>query len=472
MMFEGRIGILVRLMIFIAAGLTIFAGCAPQMAVEKSPDSRPRAPTYTGAVTHQGRAYTNVLTDEEFAEQVAQPRDSASEIKVTVGRLFRVRGLKSTSELFPGPAQLLEQAEIQAPLRPSDFQVRMETHLQFPGASVVRLYFLSEGQPTFELAGDALETDGRCVPFQSNGLSYRQHSVCMMGNDLSGRLIFRVQMGLAKESFWLEVLPDKSSQSFLAEPLGSRSQIVVQIPQARHELLNFLEMDLGRAEVQRWIQELWPKDRRIPRFLKLYHESAAKKPLGEALLMSRMMAEIRASEFPDALAFVPFAESNFKSNVTSPAGAHGFWQFMPATALNYGLKIPTAENPSQRDQREDIVLSTRAAIRKYREMASDFSWGSDFKMLMAAYNMGQWGLDKKVKQLDGKSSAVPTPGEWAEFLTLQEATEYSSDFWELHDARMIPNETRKYVTKIVAALVMALDPKLSEEQGYSPISAE
>ncbi len=75
-------------------------------------------------------------------------------------------------------------------------------------------------------------------------------------------------------------------------------------------------------------------------------------------------------------------ESGRGRNMTSPAGAQGHFQFMPATAAQYGLKNPN-----------DFNESSDAAARMYRDLLK--ANGGDVKLAAAAYNWGQGNLNRK-----------------------------------------------------------------------------
>lgn len=68
--------------------------------------------------------------------------------------------------------------------------------------------------------------------------------------------------------------------------------------------------------------------------------------------------------------------------MTSPAGAQGHFQFMPATAAQYGLKNPN-----------DFNESSDAAARMYRDLLK--ANGGDVSKAAAAYNWGQGNLNRK-----------------------------------------------------------------------------
>ena len=75
------------------------------------------------------------------------------------------------------------------------------------------------------------------------------------------------------------------------------------------------------------------------------------------------------------------AESGRGKNMRSGAGAMGHFQFMPATAKQYGL-----ENP------DDFNQSSDAAARYYRDLMKRY--GGNLQKAVAAYNWGPGNVDK------------------------------------------------------------------------------
>jgi hypothetical protein len=135
---------------------------------------------------------------------------------------------------------------------------------------------------------------------------------------------------------------------------------------------------------------------------------------------------LRSEGVPDDFKFLCVIESNL-SNVTSPAGASGFWQFMPFTAPKYGLKIT-----SEIDERLNLEKSTRAACRLIKSNHKTFN---NWINACAAYNRGSGGLSQD--------------------LASQGVRHY-------FDAEMNP-ETSRYVFRIMAMKLILEQP---ETYGY------
>ena len=92
---------------------------------------------------------------------------------------------------------------------------------------------------------------------------------------------------------------------------------------------------------------------------------------------------------PDDFKYLCVAESGL-ANVTSYAGAKGFWQFMEGTAEQYGLEVN-----GQVDERYHVEKSTRAACAYLKWAKSKFgTWTA----AAASYNMGVAGLQNQMKR--------------------------------------------------------------------------
>jgi pSer/pThr/pTyr-binding forkhead associated (FHA) protein len=146
--------------------------------------------------------------------------------------------------------------------------------------------------------------------------------------------------------------------------------------------------------------------------------------------------ELRHNRLPQIFCYLPFIESGYQASVTSSAGARGLWQFMPATARDYGLRVD-----DQTDERIDPALATGAACKHLDFLLKIFGPNS-FMCAVAAYNKGQNGMLRCLKRNGDLQSA------WK--------------FWNLtqvHDG-CLPAETIAYVPRFLAAVVVFRNPRV------------
>lgn len=107
--------------------------------------------------------------------------------------------------------------------------------------------------------------------------------------------------------------------------------------------------------------------------------------------MPRYFAEIepilRLHNVPDDFKYLAVVESNLYDRSYSSAHAAGIWQFLEATAREYGLEVN-----GNVDERYNLQLSTHAACRYLKAGYDRFgSW----TMSAASYNMGMNGLQRQ-----------------------------------------------------------------------------
>ena len=134
-------------------------------------------------------------------------------------------------------------------------------------------------------------------------------------------------------------------------------------------------------------------------------------------------------KLPPDLAYMVMVESAFIAQSESPKGAAGLWQFTPATARAYGMRVN-----AKVDERLDVEKATRAAGRYVRELILDFGAGSSVMLALAAYNLGPGKVRQAVRRVEDPIR--------------------QRDFWYLYRVRALPLETRQYVPKIVAAVII------------------
>lgn len=96
---------------------------------------------------------------------------------------------------------------------------------------------------------------------------------------------------------------------------------------------------------------------------------------------------LKKNNVPDDFKYLCVAESNL-ANVTSPANAEGFWQFLAPTATAFGLEVSKTV-----DERYDVAKATQAACNYLRAAYDMFE---NWTLAAASYNMGQGGLSDEM----------------------------------------------------------------------------
>ncbi|MBK7173835.1 MAG: lytic transglycosylase domain-containing protein [Bacteroidales bacterium] len=98
---------------------------------------------------------------------------------------------------------------------------------------------------------------------------------------------------------------------------------------------------------------------------------------------------LKQYNIPDDFKYLALIESGL-SNVVSPAGASGIWQFMPETAKRYGLEIT-----EEVDERYNLEKSTIAACKL---LANSYSIFGNWTLSAAAYNAGEGRIQKSLSE--------------------------------------------------------------------------
>jgi hypothetical protein len=97
---------------------------------------------------------------------------------------------------------------------------------------------------------------------------------------------------------------------------------------------------------------------------------------------------LQKTKVPNDFKYLAVIESNL-SEVTSPVGASGFWQFMPFTAEEYDLKIN-----DEIDERLNLTKSTYAACDFIK---NSFKVFGNWVNACASYNRGIGGVNSDMK---------------------------------------------------------------------------
>ena len=148
--------------------------------------------------------------------------------------------------------------------------------------------------------------------------------------------------------------------------------------------------------------------------------------------------EFGALGLPEEMAYLAWAETQFDPKAKSAAGAAGMWQMTATTAQGYGLHVNGTV-----DERYDPEKETRAAARHIANLLAEY--GSDsFMLAMASYNRGEAGVRRVLHQI------AQEPGGFRK---------EKRDFWHLYRVKKLPEETREYVPKVLAAAIVSRQAK-------------
>jgi len=238
---------------------------------------------------------------------------------------------------------------------------------------------------------------------------------------------------------------DKPEQPSIAPPTTPPAAKTALNLRADNRLLELLEKDLDKAIEQ-------PRERRRLQFSKevidnpkvrhfLKHYSTTVKNQFQTLLARSgkfmpMISRVLIEEgLPEELGYLALVESEFIVTATSHMGAVGLWQFVPATARQYGLRIDQWV-----DERRDPIKSTRAAAAYLKDLHNYYG---RWNLVTAAYNAGPGNIDKALQ------------------------SSRANDFWGIKGKNRLREETRNFVPKFIATALIATDPK---KYGFEHIS--
>ncbi len=157
---------------------------------------------------------------------------------------------------------------------------------------------------------------------------------------------------------------------------------------------------------------------------------------------------LRKQNLPPQFMYIAMNESNFQANISGPVTSYGIpkgmWQFMPVTAIHYGLHVgPLLDEqvPDEKDDRDHFDRETVAAGKYLKDI-----YGSDAQasglLVMACYNMGEARVLRMIRSMP--------------------ANPRERNFWKVLQSHrdQVPQETYDYVFRIVAAAVIGENPRL------------
>jgi len=131
---------------------------------------------------------------------------------------------------------------------------------------------------------------------------------------------------------------------------------------------------------------------------------------------------LKEEKIHDDFKYLSVIESNL-TQARSPAGALGFWQFMPQTASEYNLVVN-----DEIDERLNVHKSTLAACAYLRKSHAEFK---NWVLAAASYNRGLNGLRSDMEN------------------------QYATNYFDIE----MNNETARYVFRIMAMKLILENPK-------------
>jgi pSer/pThr/pTyr-binding forkhead associated (FHA) protein/soluble lytic murein transglycosylase-like protein len=144
--------------------------------------------------------------------------------------------------------------------------------------------------------------------------------------------------------------------------------------------------------------------------------------------------EFQALGLPEEMAYIAWAETQFDPKAKSGAGAAGMWQFTADKARDFHITP---------DERYDPEKETHAAAQLLANLLAEY--GSDsFMLAMASYNRGEAGVRRVLHQI------AQEPGGFRK---------EKRDFWHLYRLKKLPEETRDYVPRVLAAAIVSKNAK-------------
>jgi membrane-bound lytic murein transglycosylase D len=136
-----------------------------------------------------------------------------------------------------------------------------------------------------------------------------------------------------------------------------------------------------------------------------------------------IVSHLHAAHLPEDLLYDSMIESSYDPGDSSSAGALGIWQFMPAGAKIYGLRIDHWV-----DERRDPLRSTIAQMDYFADLYQRFG---NWEMALAAFNVGYGATLKSIARYN------------------------TNDYYQLCEyENAMPWETCLYTPKVLAAAIV------------------
>ena len=198
-------------------------------------------------------------------------------------------------------------------------------------------------------------------------------------------------------------------------------------PSVVDDLTLHLTPPARRAPAPRVAPALQRRREQMARSSRVWSETLARRPAPASArdLAPRLKRVFKEEGVPSELVWLAEVESSMNPRARNPGGATGLFQFMPATAQRFGLRIQPV------DDRQHPEKSARAAARYLKFLYRQFgSW----PLALAGYNAGEGRIRDLLASHSGRS------------------------FEDI--ASFLPVETQMYVPKVLATVARreGIDP--------------
>jgi membrane-bound lytic murein transglycosylase D len=200
-----------------------------------------------------------------------------------------------------------------------------------------------------------------------------------------------------------------------------------------------VDMPSGFVDIVEDYIDLWKKTPRLRTAIQRAHDLGYAPKIADAMIQH---------DLPPQFFYLALQESEFDSLTVGPPTrfgiAKGMWQFMPATAIEYGLRtgpLVRVPRPDPRDERQDVDKSTVAAAEYISDIYNTEAQASGL-LVIASYNWGHNIVKNLIRQMPDN----PRDRNFWRFFTVYRDK--------------IPKQTLDYVFYIFSAAVIGDNPQL------------
>jgi membrane-bound lytic murein transglycosylase D len=120
-------------------------------------------------------------------------------------------------------------------------------------------------------------------------------------------------------------------------------------------------------------------------------------------MIALVQQAVEAAGIPSDFSLLPMVESGYRPNAVGPGNFIGMWQFDRGTARAAGMPLVPGY-----DGRRDPWVSSVRATRMLARYGHDFG---DWRLVVWAFNQGEWGMKRMLAQ-QGKPPAKPVVPSW------------------------------------------------------------